>query len=657
MTDVILPYSVKQGELMVVTAITNNFLKRCMMVKATLYESADFQVELCEDCQYTACLCADPSHAFTWNVRPLQLGSINITVGIKALDTTDQCDGQQPIVPEKGASDMVQRRVLVEAHGIPVEKTQSLLLCAFDSTTVPLDLPEDIVLGSQKAEVSVTGDIMGKALDNLNNLVRMPTGCGEQNMIYLAPMVAGIEYLGTTAQLTDEIMEKARSYMETGYQNLLNFKHPDGSYSAWATDASGSTWLTALVVFNLVKCERYIYVDDKHVVDGLAWLASLQQEDGCFQNVGFLYHTDLQGGQDSSTSLTAYVLQAFLEKGDPQYDDVINKAKICLEKCLEPETSTYAKALCAHTFTLTGDTDQRQQLLEQLDTVAIKTDNEKYWTNGAVPPDPQATPVTSIEVEISARCLLAYTSQQTPSQEDLGAAVPIVNWLTKHQTASGGWFSTQDTVVGLQALSAYGSHTFTPGVTPVITITDDQGFNETVEVDPGKLTEVQKRGLSHIPSTCTLEASRGGCAYIQVALWYNTEEAEADSLFSLTVDTAAVHCPPDPVPSFTISFTTSYNNENKPSNMALVMFKMVSGFVPVRESVNKLLEMEEVKKVESSPSQVTIYFNEIGSSPISGSFQVEQSSKVLDVQPAQVTVMDYYQTDQRKELSYTAPCS
>lgn len=49
--------------------------------------------------------------------------------------------------------------------------------------SVDMQFPADHVPGSRKARVDVIGDIMGPVLANLEGLVRMPYGCGEQNMV------------------------------------------------------------------------------------------------------------------------------------------------------------------------------------------------------------------------------------------------------------------------------------------------------------------------------------------------------------------------------------------------------------------------------------------------------------------------------------------
>jgi hypothetical protein len=61
-----------------------------------------------------------------------------------------------------------------------------------------------------------SGDIMGPTLDGLDELLRLPTGCGEQNMLNFAPNIFVMQYLEATRQLTPTIKTKAVEFMMTG---------------------------------------------------------------------------------------------------------------------------------------------------------------------------------------------------------------------------------------------------------------------------------------------------------------------------------------------------------------------------------------------------------------------------------------------------------
>ena len=61
-----------------------------------------------------------------------------------------------------------------------------------------------------------TGDILGRALENLEGLLKMPYGCGEQNMVLFAPNLYILQYLKNTQQLTPAITEKSDNFLKSG---------------------------------------------------------------------------------------------------------------------------------------------------------------------------------------------------------------------------------------------------------------------------------------------------------------------------------------------------------------------------------------------------------------------------------------------------------
>jgi len=60
------------------------------------------------------------------------------------------------------------------------------------------------------------GDLLGPSVNGLDKLVKMPYGCGEQNMLNFAPNIYIMKYLETAQQLTDDISDKSQRYMMAG---------------------------------------------------------------------------------------------------------------------------------------------------------------------------------------------------------------------------------------------------------------------------------------------------------------------------------------------------------------------------------------------------------------------------------------------------------
>lgn len=70
------------------------------------------------------------------------------------------------------------------------------------STNVTLDMPNNVVSGSELVEVSAVGDVLGPSIPNLANLIKMPFGCGEQNMLNFVPNIVIMDYLKVNSFLT-----------------------------------------------------------------------------------------------------------------------------------------------------------------------------------------------------------------------------------------------------------------------------------------------------------------------------------------------------------------------------------------------------------------------------------------------------------------------
>lgn len=61
-----------------------------------------------------------------------------------------------------------------------------------------------------------SGDILASAMRNTQNLLKMPYGCGEQNMVLFTPNIYVLNYLNETQQLTPEVKSKAIGFLNTG---------------------------------------------------------------------------------------------------------------------------------------------------------------------------------------------------------------------------------------------------------------------------------------------------------------------------------------------------------------------------------------------------------------------------------------------------------
>uniref|UniRef100_A0A8C0JZK1 Pregnancy zone protein-like n=1 Tax=Canis lupus dingo TaxID=286419 RepID=A0A8C0JZK1_CANLU len=682
--ELTLPYSVVRGEAFTLKATVFNYLSHCIRLEASPDKSADLERKNEE----TPCICGNHQKTMFWAVTPKSLGKMNFTATVEALQSQELCGNEVPRVPELGQKDTVVKPLLVENISLILFPSLIYLCLLSLETDVPeklsLKVPSDVVEGSARATYSVLGDILGSAMQNLQNLLRMPYGCGEQNMVLFVPNIYVLNYLNETRQLTETIKSKAINYLISGYQRQLNYKHSDGSYSTFGDHdgrSQGNTWLTAFVLKSFAQARSHIFVEMSHITSSLTWLSQRQKENGCFQRSGSLLNNAIKGGVDDELTLSAYITIALLEMPLPVTHPLVRNALFCLESAWgsisEAQGSlVYTKALLAYAFALAGNQVKRNELLKSLDKDAVKEEDSIHWQRpGKVEEvttfyQPRAP---SVEVEMTSYLLLAYlTASPAPSSEDLSVASRIVKWITKQQNANGGFSSTQDTVVALQALSKYGAATFSKREkTTVVTVKSSETFSQKFEVHDANRLLLQEVRLPEIPGEYSTTVSGSGCVYLQVrllgfreyrlftSLRYNIlPKKEGKVPFNLKVDTFPKNCDGvDTHRKFQIHINISYTGERSSSNMVIVDVKMVSGFIPVKSSVRKLQEKPQIQRTEVSTNHVLIYFEELTNQTLSFSFSVEQDIQVDNLKPATVKAYDYYETEEFTIEEYRDPCS
>ncbi|XP_046894239.1 alpha-2-macroglobulin-like protein 1 [Hypomesus transpacificus] len=647
-----LPFSVIRREVFALRATVFNYLSTCIMVKVTVSQSDQFSITSCVDCQYQLCLCANESRTFQWLVTPTALGEVSVKVSAEALTTIVHCGKSLPTVPKMSRIDTVVQTFLVEAEGIPKTDSYNALLCPAAGPveqTISLQLPADFVIGSAKASLSVLGDLMGRALMNVGSLLAMPFGCGEQNMLQFAPIVYILEYLQSTHQLTTEIKDKAVVFLQGGYQNELNYRHTDGSYSAFGQgDESGNTWLTTFVMKSFGGAQPFVFIDPIHITMAKSWLASLQQPNGCITSVGKLFHNAMQGGVSDDVSLTAYVTAALLELGYNTTDPMVVTCLGCLRTAIaNPVDNLYTVALLSYTFTLAGDQDTRRMLITYLDLAAHVTDGARHWERKAT----SGTGLNSISVEMTSYVLLSLLSGPVMEGFGLDYASTIVFWLVRQQDYNGGFSSTQDSVVALQALAKFGAATYSPGGATTVVVTSGD-WRQDFRVDQQNCLLYQEQPLKQVPGEYRIRAEGESCVFVQIALHYNIPPRPDVSAFTLTVEVVD-RC--QPKPSLILVVNVRYSGHRDETNMVIIDIKLLSGFILDKTSVNP---MKASKRVDEKDGHVIIYVEQLKRmETMSYTLVMVEDFPVKNLQPAVVKVYDYYQKSDEGVCEYTSTCA
>ncbi|XP_023130414.2 alpha-2-macroglobulin-like protein 1 isoform X1 [Amphiprion ocellaris] len=652
-----LPYSVIRGEVFTLKATVFNYLSKCIMVKVTLDDSDQYTFRNCDGCHYTICLCAEESRTFSWIVTPTALGKLNLKVSAEALKTDTLCGNEVATVPDVGRVDTVIRTLLVEAEGTPQMISHNALLCPTDGPVekkISLLMPEMFVAGSARASVSVLGDLMGRAMKNLDKLLEMPYGCGEQNMLLFAPNIFILNYLKSTGQLTQKILDKATHFLESGYQRELTYKHDDGSYSAFGkSDASGNTWLTSFVMKSFGGARPYIYVQPQHIKDARRWLSKHQRPDGCIRSVGKLFHNGMKGGVSDDVSLTAYITAALLELDADATDPVVQNCLSCLKAAVAGQLDNlYTTALLSYTFTLAGDQDMRSKLITTLHQKSNTQGGTRHWERAGA----SKKVLDSLEVEITSYVLLALLSGPAMPDFGLDYSSGIVRWLTQQQNPYGGFASTQDTVVALQALAKYGAATYSPEGSTTVTVTSLGGLNKEFTVDQSNRLLYQEEKLSEVPGEYTIKAQGQSCVLAQISMHYNIPPPADFSAFNISTNTMA-KCNISR-PQLILFVHVRYQGRREETNMVIISIKLLSGYILDKSSLSLLQRDRSVKRVDLDEGFINIYLDGLKKAETQiYSVTLEEDQPVRNLKPAVVKVYDYYQTSDEAVTDYTSACA
>ncbi|XP_023284214.1 alpha-2-macroglobulin-like isoform X1 [Seriola lalandi dorsalis] len=652
-----LPYSVIRGEVFTLKATVFNYLSKCIMVKVTLADSDSYTFRDCDGCQYSVCLCGEESRTFSWIVTPTALGKVDLKVSAEALRTDVLCGNEVATVPDMGQIDTVIRTLLVEAEGTPQMVSHNALLCPSEGPAekkISLLLPEMFVVGSARASVSVLGDLMGRAMKNLDKLLAMPYGCGEQNMVLFAPNIFILNYLKSTGQLTQEIQDRATRFLESGYQRELTYKHDDGSYSAFGkSDVSGNTWLTSFVMKSFGGARPYIFVNPSHIKDARRWLSRHQRPDGCIRSVGKLFHNGMKGGVSDDVSLTAYITTAMLELDANATDPVVQNCLRCLKEAVAGQLDNlYTTALLSYTFSLAGDEEMRSKLITLLHRKSSTQGGTRHWDRAVA----SRKGLDSLEVEITSYVLLALLSGPAMPEFGLDYSSGIVRWLAQQQNPYGGFSSTQDTVVALQALAKYGAATYSVEGSTTVTVTSLGGLNKEFTVDQSNRLLYQEEKLSEVPGEYTIQAQGQSCVLAQISMHYNVPPPPDFSAFNISSNIMA-KCNTSR-PQLILFVDVRYQGRREETNMVIINIKLLSGYILDKSSLKLLKSDSSVKRVDVEEGFINIYLDGLKKDETKiYSVTLEEDQPVRNLKPAVVKVYDYYQTSDEAVTDYTSPCA
>uniref|UniRef100_A0A673U5V9 Complement C3 n=1 Tax=Suricata suricatta TaxID=37032 RepID=A0A673U5V9_SURSU len=539
-----------------------------------------------------------------------------------------------------GVQDHVKRTLMVKAGGQIQQISHSILLNPQGQTQTEVVPRQDFLdkVPDTEAEVfvSVQGDILGETIlgaltpRETRRLLRVPTGCPEQTLSSLAPVVILTRFLDATGQwgkvgveLRDQVMENIIS----GYTRMLTHRSADGTYHT-SKGSPGSTWLTSYVfrVFALAYSTMMTNVLDLHSLCATAsWIITQRQaEDGHFLEKGPVIMTSMQGGyrgSEADVSLTALVLIALNEGKElctQKIQDLtasMRRARSFLEKRLPNLQTTFAVAIVSYALALT----ESPRANDRLDSFA--SHNKTHW------------PVDHLDV--NSLYTIEATAYALMQKLELGRyqeTHAIAQWLLEKRELGGGFIG--EGPVPFEDVQDLHVQIRVPKRALNLEWIIDQ--NNAYQQRSAKILTMYYRFPEFWEGTCNLYHLN---ATLHRALEDNKKGEE----------------------TFQLRMETRFQG-NREATMSIVEVSLLTGFYPNQNDLKQLTSDVEMyafqyeTKTSSSDSTVVLYLEKLShqENTVLG-FRVHRMLQAEFLQAAQVTVYDYYEPSRRCSSFYNLP--
>jgi hypothetical protein len=366
--------------------------------------------------------------------------------------------------------DVTERTVRVVPDGYPVVSSFSDLLEKRAAGT--LELPKDLVKGTLKVRLEVYPTTLADLVKGLDGLLREPGGCFEQSSSSNYPNTLVLGYLNQTNQASPEAAKRARDMLDRGYAKLTSFECPDTPTMA----KQGFEWfgaadmpheaLTAYGLLQFKDMARVHPVDSDLIKRTQAFLLSRRDGQGGFQRNAKSVDTF---GRAPKHTTDAYIVWALVES-DPDNAEKLDLAREIVAikaEALKEDSSggkdAYFVALTANVLLQRGDRETALKLLDRL--------KDRHLKGGAV--TGAETSITrsggrDLQIEATALAMLGWLRAN-----DGRYAVAIkeaTRWISQQRSATGGFGSTQSTILALKALVLHAKKSAHPPETGEVTL-------------------------------------------------------------------------------------------------------------------------------------------------------------------------------------------
>ena len=621
--DFTVPNNLKVGDKISVPATIYNYTEGDLNVNLSVKEDSWFKMN---------------NH----NYSNIHLGAKEQTLVYLDIEVLKQGDNKFRVeASANGLTDIIEREVPVDFKGVEISE-----MSANGNTDEGISgqvlFTEDYIAGSNSVTVNMYPNLLSFALEGMDSILRMPTGCFEQVSSSLYPDIMVLSYLENSGNTDEnkEMREKAIEYINKGYQKLLTYEVPGqkGGFSLYG-DPDAETVITAYGLLELYDLSK-VYPIDEDVLDRMeTFLSSKQNVDGSFKITGSYLSSII--GSNSKLTQSTYIAWAISEY-NPEAD-CMEKAVKYIKENIDDVEDPYTLGLMVNVLVNTDDKD-KNKYIEKLSDKVEKGENDCKYLVSTVR-DYWGTYSNRMNVQTTALLSMALSK----TNKDTGLNNDLLNYIVS-QRGSTSWGTTQSTVFALRAINLYSEKSKAK----------DQKITVTVG-DESKEVEFKKNGIDFVSLTFDniadsknvnydIDGVKNNIYYEVVKNYYvEYDKADSEDYFEVKRDFSSKNLFVNDVLTETIEVknTSSDQVEN-----IMVEVQIPQGFVLVTDELEKAVANKTIEKYESNYGKVLIYLRSLDVMR-TNKFKVEfRALYPVEITGGAIEVYDYYNPE---SIEYTAP--
>ncbi|XP_029348937.1 CD109 antigen-like isoform X2 [Echeneis naucrates] len=331
--------------------------------------------------------------------------------------------------------------------------------------------------------------------------------------------------------------------------------------------------------------------------------------------------------------------ETYMEK----YPDNVSRAQVYLENQVTGGlVSNYSLCLVAYALALVNS-PVAQTALSELKRRADYIDGVMMWRSSAGLQSHDWQP-HSAQIEMASYVLLAFFKRASFIE-----GIALLKWLSKQRNHLGGYRTTQDTAIALQALSYYAAFSGANAIdlrlnvsAPASTFVSLYSINST-NYRTYQSVEVNANEDIHL----NIYTEGRGFALFQMNIFYNVESTALshnhqhtsdEEAFSLDVEVNEDRDHNHMLLSICMRLKDSQLIAH--TGMVILDVGMLSGF---SLSPGAAAPTDLIRKVEILPEKVNLYLDSLNKSDVCIGLPVIRDYKVARVQDAVVQLYDYYE--------------